>query len=53
MAGKYYQSDVRTFGMGEHMRLQLTASYTFGYGKKVQQGNEVGGSGTGTSAILK
>ena len=53
LTSQYYQSDVRTFGTAQHMRFQFSVTYTFGYGKKVQRGDEVSGSGTGQSAILK
>ena len=36
-----------------HPRLNLTATYTFSYGKKVQRGNEVGQQSGASSAILK
>lgn len=36
-----------------HRRLNLSVTYTFNYGKKVQQGNEVGEQSGSASAILK
>ncbi len=36
-----------------HRRINLSVTYTFNYGKKVRQGNEVGEQNGGTSAILK
>ncbi len=36
-----------------HPRINITATYTFGYGKKVQRGNEVGEQSGASSAILK
>ncbi len=36
-----------------HGRLNLSVTYTFNYGKKVQQGNEVGEQSGAASAILK
>lgn len=36
-----------------HRRINLSATYTFGYGKKVQRGNEVGEQSGASSAILK
>ena len=53
LASRYYQSDIRTYGTGQHMRFQFSLTYTFGYGKKVRHADEVTASGTGTSAILK
>lgn len=36
-----------------HRRLNISVTYTFNYGKKVQQGNEVGEQSGAASAILK
>lgn len=36
-----------------HHRLNLSVTYTFGYGKKVQRGNEVGEQSGAGSAIMK
>lgn len=49
----YYNFDRQEYGTSQHMRFQFSATYTFGYGKKVQPGDEVSGSGTTESAILK
>ena len=49
-----YYSEVRTaFGLIYHPRINLTATYTFGYGKKVQRRNEIGEQEGAASAILK
>lgn len=40
-------------GNNFHRRLNLSVTYTFGYGKKVQRGNEVGEQSGTSSAILK
>lgn len=53
LRSEYYQSDVRSFGTAQHMRFQFSVTYTIGYGKKVQHGDEVSGTGIGQSAILK
>jgi hypothetical protein len=50
---KYYDFDRYKFGIDGHMRFQFTVSYTFGYGKKVQRGDEVSGDSNNNSAILK
>lgn len=50
---KYYQFDRREYGSGQHMRFQFAVTHTFGYGKKVQRGDEVSGAGKAGSAILK
>ncbi|MDE6452628.1 MAG: outer membrane beta-barrel family protein [Muribaculaceae bacterium] len=40
-------------GTSSHPRINITATYTFGYGKKVQRGNEVGEQSGASSAIMK
>lgn len=40
-------------GNNFHRRLNLSIVYTFGYGKKVQRGNEVGVQSGASSAIMK
>ena len=40
-------------GTSSHFRINITATYTFGYGKKVQRGNEVGEQSGANSAIIK
>ncbi len=42
-----------TFGTSSHSRINIVATYTFAYGKKVKRGNEVGEQSGGSSAILK
>lgn len=47
-------SEVKTnYGNYYHPRINLTAIYTFGYGKKVQRGNEVGAQSGANSGIIK
>ena len=47
-------SEVRTnYGNYNHPRINLSVTYTFGYGKKVQRGNEVGEQSGASSAIMK
>ncbi len=36
-----------------HANFGAKVTYTFGYGKKVQRGDEIGGGSAGSSAILK
>lgn len=45
----------RTYGFNGNYRraVSITLTYTFGYGKKVNRGNEVGSQGTSSSAILQ
>ena len=40
-------------GNNFHQRLNLSVTYTFGYGKKVKRGNEVGEQSGAASAIMK
>ena len=53
LSSKYYGFDRNLYSPDLHMNFQVSISYTFGYGKKVQRGDEVGGAGIGSSAILK
>ncbi len=53
LTSQYYSTDRREYGTGQHMRFQFSVTYTIGYGKKVQRGDEVGGAGTSSSSILK
>ncbi len=49
-----YTEYKEAIGTNSHPRINMAVTYTFGYGKKVQRGNEVGEqSGGATSAILK
>ena len=48
-----YSETLSQRGTYYHRRLNLSATYTFGYGKKVNRGNEVGEQYGGSSAILK
>ena len=45
-----YRENIST---SSHARINLTVTYTFGYGKKVQRGNEVGEQSGANSAIMK
>ncbi len=48
-----YSEYKETIGTTAHPYLNLSLTYTFGYGKKVQRGNEVGAQSGASSAILK
>lgn len=48
-----YSETQYQYGNTYHRRLNLSVTYTFSYGKKVRQENEVGEQSGGTSAILK
>lgn len=41
------------YGTEYHSKINVSATFTFGYGKKVAVGNEVGKQGSASSAILK
>lgn len=49
----YYSERQTIIGTSSHPRINFTATYTFGYGKKVKRGNEVGEQFGAASAILK
>ncbi len=53
LTSEYYSFDRTTFGTQHHARYTISVSYTIGYGKKVQRKNEISGTGTADSAILK
>lgn len=53
LSSKYYSFDRKEFSTAQHWRITFAVSYTFGYGKKVDHHDEVSGSGTVESAILK
>lgn len=48
-----YADNMTNYDTNAHFSLRLSVAYTFGYGKKLQRGDEVGGAATGSSAILK
>lgn len=53
LIGEYYSMHKYVYSPERHMRFSVSATYTFGYGKKVVRSNEVSGSGSAESAILK
>lgn len=48
-----YKEFSTSFGTTAHFNVNLSVTYTIGYGKKVQRGNEVGEQSGASSAILK
>ena len=48
-----YSETMMQSGTYYHRRINLSATYTFGYGRKVQRSNEVGEQQGASSAILK
>lgn len=51
--GNYYKEHRINYGTSFHRMLNLTVTYTFNYGKKVQTGNEIGEQSGTSSGILK
>ncbi len=49
----YYNYQKRILGDNAHFCYNITVNYYFGYGKKVNHRDEVGGAEIGSSAILK
>ena len=47
----YYSMHNTTINVNEHRRINLTVAYTFGYGKKVQRGNDINGASDVKSSI--
>lgn len=48
-----YSSKTTNITGNYHAFIGLSATYTFGYGKKIKRGDEVGAQSGGTSAIMK
>ena len=48
-----YTEYKENLGTSSHPRINVAVTYTFGYGKKVQRGNEVGEQSGAASAIIK
>ncbi len=53
MRSKYYDTFQQFYDGQSHALIQLSATYTFGFGKKVQRDNEPGVSGSASSGILQ
>lgn len=53
MNSKYYDTIQQFYDGQSHALIQLSATYTFGFGKKVQRDNEPGVSGSASSGILQ
>ena len=51
--GPLYSEYRRTYSPYSHASITLSATYTIGYGKKVQRNNEAGRQGGAPSAIIK
>ena len=53
MHSKYYDTFQQFYDGQSHALIQLSATYTFGFGRKVQRDNEPGVSGSASSGILQ
>ncbi|MDE5554797.1 MAG: hypothetical protein K2J10_06400 [Muribaculaceae bacterium] len=53
MRSKYYDTYQQFYDGQSHALIQLSATYTFGFGKKVKRDDEPGVSGTASSGILQ
>lgn len=50
---KYYNSNQTHFGSTYHRRINITVSYTFNYGKRINPGSEIQSTNEISSSILK
>ena len=48
-----YSEHQQTYSPSAHASINVSVTYTIGYGKKVQRGNEVRGEGSAPSAIIR
>lgn len=53
MHSKYYDTFQQFYDGQSHALIQISATYTFGFGKKVRRDNEPGVSGSASSGILQ
>lgn len=53
LTSQWFDQYTTEYGAGSHQFVSLTASYTFGFGKKVRRGDEVQTMCAGSSAIMK
>lgn len=53
MRSKYYDTYQQFYDGQSHALIQISATYTFGFGKKVKRDNEPGVSGSASSGILQ
>lgn len=50
---RWYDATTKTYSASSHQFINITASYTFNFGKKIQRGDELQNSGGSSSAIMK
>jgi hypothetical protein len=53
MHSKYYDKIEQTYSTGDHALVRFAVTYTFGFGKKVERGNEASQQSGVNSGILK
>lgn len=53
LTSRWFDQYTTEYSAASHQFVSLTASYTFGFGKKVKRGDEVQGIESGNSAIMK
>ncbi|MDE7393487.1 MAG: hypothetical protein K2M80_03315, partial [Muribaculaceae bacterium] len=53
MKSRYYEIDKTYYNTGNHCFILVSATYTIGFGKKIQRGNEAGQQTGTASSILK
>lgn len=49
----WYKSTIKSYSASSHQFINISASYTFNFGKKIQFGDELQNSGGSSSAIMK
>ncbi|MCH5318921.1 MAG: hypothetical protein J1E38_04345 [Paramuribaculum sp.] len=50
---RWYDSTTKTYSASSHQFINITASYTFNFGKKIRHGDELQNSSSSSSAIMK
>ena len=50
---QWFDQTTKTYSASSHQFVSLNVSYTFSFGKKIRQGDELQDSGSSSSAIMK
>ena len=50
---QWFDQTTKTYSADSHQLVSLTASYTFSFGKKIRQGDDLQDAGASSSAIMK
>lgn len=53
MHSEFYDKTEQTYSINDHALARLAVTYTFGFGKKVERGNEASQQSGVNSGILK